>query len=127
MGLLFQEHPKAQPGGLFLFLPFFGEARGSNLQPLVYKHCTTEASYITDILSACNMQSRNPKVAPVAERLRALSLNHSNISPLCPVWVRAPHWPHVRQAKFCLRVCQVFFLGVLPFSPHLPIGPSHMS
>ena len=35
--------------------------------------------------------------------------------------------PHVRQAKFCLRVCQVVFLGVLPFSPHLLIGPSHMS
>ena len=61
--------------------------------------------------------------APVAERLRALSLNHSIISPLCLVWVRAPLWPHVRQAKFCLRVCQV----VLPFSPHLLIGPSHMS
>ena len=53
--------------------------------------------------------------------------NHSIISPLCLVWVRAPLWPHVRQAKFCLRVCQVFFLGVLPFSPHLLIGPSHMS
>ena len=30
-------------------------------------------------------------------------------------------------SKFCLRVCQVVFLGVLPFSPHLMIGPSHMS
>ena len=48
-------------------------------------------------------------------------------SRLCLVWVRAPLWPHVRQAKFCLRVCQVVFLGVLPFSPHLLIGPSHMS
>ena len=28
------------------------------------------------------------------------------------MWVRAPLWPHVRQAKFCLRVCQVVFLGV---------------
>ena len=62
--------------------------------------------------------------APVAERLRALFLNHSIISPLCLVWIRAPLWPHVRQAKFCLRVCQVVFLGVLPFSPHLLIGPS---
>ena len=44
-----------------------------------------------------------------------------------PVWVRAPLWPHVRQAKLCLRVCQVVFLGVLPLSPHLLIGPSHMS
>ena len=65
--------------------------------------------------------------APVAERLRALFLNHSIISPLCLVRVRAPLWPHVRQAKFCLRVCQVVFLGVLPFSPHLLIGPSHIS
>ena len=63
----------------------------------------------------------------VAERLRALFLNHSIISPLCLVWVRAPLWPHVRQAKFCLRMCQVVFLGVLPFSPYLMIGPSHMS
>ena len=54
------------------------------------------------------------------------ALNHSIISPLCLVWVRVPLWAHVRQAKFCLRVCQVVFLGVLPFSPHL-IGPSHMS
>ena len=56
-----------------------------------------------------------------------IPLNHSIISPLCLVWVRAPLWAHVRQAKFCLRVCQVVFLGVLPFSPHLLIGPSHMS
>ena len=65
--------------------------------------------------------------APVAERLRELFLNHLIISPLCLVWVRAPLWPHVGQAKFCLRVCQVFFLGVLKLKPHLLIGPSHMS
>ena len=57
------------------------------------------------------------KAAPVAERLRALFLNHSIILPLCLVWVQSPHWPQVRQAKFCLRMCQVFFLCVLPFSP----------
>ena len=57
------------------------------------------------------------KAAPVAERLTALFLNHSIISLLCLVWVRAPHWPHVRQAKFCLQVRQVVFLGVLLFSP----------
>ena len=55
--------------------------------------------------------------APVAELLRALFLNRSIISPLCLVWVRSPLWPHVRQAKFCLRVCQVGLLRVLPFSP----------
>ena len=31
------------------------------------------------------------------------------------------------QAKFCLRVCRVVFLGVLPFSPHLLIDSSNMS
>ena len=36
-----------------------------------------------------------------------VSFNHSIISPLCLVWVRAPHWPHVRQAKFYLRVFQM--------------------
>ena len=28
----------------------------------------------------------------MAERLRALFVNHSIISLLCLVWVRAPHW-----------------------------------
>ena len=57
--------------------------------------------------------------APVAERLSlgALFLNHLIISPLCLVWDRAPHWPHVRQTKFYLRVSQVVFHGVLSFSP----------
>ena len=54
----------------------------------------------------------------MAERLRArifdygTLLNHSIISPLCLVWVRAPHGAHVREAKFSLRVCLVFFLRV---------------
>ena len=56
------------------------------------------------------------------------ALDHSVISSLYLVpWVRGPHGIHVRQDKFCLRMCQVIFLEVLPFSPHLPIGPSHMS
>ena len=72
----------------------------------------------------------------MAERLRALFLYHSIISPLCLVLVRAPHWSHVRQAKFwshvrqakfCLRVCQVVFLGFSRFRlPQLMIGASHM-
>ena len=41
--------------------------------------------------------------------------------------ITLPALPHVTQAKICLRVCQVVFLGILPFSPHLLIGPSHMS
>ena len=60
---------------------------------------TSESDYLT-------------RAASVAERLRVLFLNHSIISPLCLVWARAPLWPHVRQAKFCLGVCQFFFLGV---------------
>ena len=28
-----------------------------------------------------------------------------------------PHWPHVRQDKFCLRVCQVVFPGYSRFAP----------
>ena len=63
--------------------------------------------------------------APMAERLRALLLNHSIISPLCLVWVRAPLWPHMRDAKFCLRVCQVVFHVGSPVFAHLLIGPSH--
>ena len=58
--------------------------------------------------------------ASVAETVRSLyfsAFNHSIISPLWLVKVRAPHWPHVRQAKFCLRVCQVVFPGYSRFPP----------
>ena len=41
--LLFREHPKAQPSRR-LFLLFLGP--GSNLRPLVYKACTTEAFFL---------------------------------------------------------------------------------
>ena len=33
----------------------------------------------------------------------------------------------MRQAKFCLLVCEEVFLRVFPFLPHLLIGLSHMS
>ena len=62
------------------------------------------------------------KEAP--SELGALFLNYLIISPFCLVWVRAQHCPHVRQAKFCSQVCELVFLGVLPF---LPIGPSRTS
>ena len=65
--------------------------------------------------------------AHVAERLRALFLNHLIISLLCLVWVRAPLWPHVRSQVLLVGVSVFFFLGVLQFSPNLLIGPSHMS
>ena len=60
--------------------------------------------------------------APVAVWVRSLyfsALNHSINSPLCLVKVRAPHWPHVRQAKFYLWVCQVVFPGYSRFAPHI--------
>ena len=46
---------------------------------------------------------------PVAERIRALFLNHSIISHAVSGVGSSLHWPHMRQAKLCLRVCQVFF------------------
>ena len=102
-----------------------------------YLFCTICFFKIYENKRLCSLCSYNSNIfnlllsitmaAPVAERLRALFLNHSIISPLCLVWVRALLWPQVRQAKFCLRVCQVVFLGDVPFSPHLLIGPSHMS
>ena len=58
--------------------------------------------------------------APVAEWVRSLyfsALNHSIISPLCLVKVRVPHWPHVGQDKFCLRVSQVVLPGYSRFAP----------
>ena len=60
--------------------------------------------------------------APVVERLRALFLNHSIISPLCLAWVRAPLWPQVLLAG----VSGGFSRGSPVFAPLL-IGPSHMS
>ena len=47
------------------------------------------------------------------------ALNHSIFSSLCLVLVRGPHQAHVRQAKFGLRVCQMVFLGIIPFLAHL--------
>ena len=45
------------------------------------------------------------------------ALNHSIISPLWPVWVRALLGSHVGQAKLCLRVSGVFFWGTPVFVP----------
>ena len=52
-------------------------------------------------------------------------LNHSIISLLCPVWVRALSDVHVGQAKVCLHVCLAVFIGVymlLQFLPNQLIG-----
>ena len=71
-----------------------------------------------------NTQVGGPRgrVVKVADFI--IALDYSIISPLWLVWVRAPHGSQVRQVKFYLRVCQVVFPGVLPFSPHLLIGSS---
>ena len=45
------------------------------------------------------------------------ALNHSVISPLCLMRVSAPHGSHIRQAKFCLWVCHVFFSKFSSFCP----------
>ena len=78
-------------------------------------HCSNSSDQKLDFLHSVYGLIANNKDNII--HYRALFLNHSIISSLCLVRVRAPHWPHVRQAKFCLRVCQVVFLWVLPFSP----------
>ena len=55
------------------------------------------------------------RVVKVADFI--IVLNHSIISQLWLVWVRAPHGSHVGQVKFCLRVCQVVFPGFSRFAP----------
>ena len=68
---------------------------------------------------------------PLGLAVKKAVFNHLIISPLCLVWVRVPHWAHVRQAKFCFQVCQLVFLWNLSFPPtdwpvsHLLIGLSH--
>ena len=42
----------------------------------------------------------------------------------CSTQLRLKFILYVRQAMFCLRVCQVVFPRVLRFSPHLPIDSS---
>ena len=44
----------------------------------------------------------NLMFAPVAERLRALFLNHSIMSPLCLVWVRGPALATCETSKILL-------------------------
>ena len=47
------------------------------------------------------------KCGPVAEWVRSLyfrALNHSIVSLLCLVYVRALHWPHVRQRESIIGV-----------------------
>ena len=82
-----------------------------------------------DLPTPCKLILSNDYVSlnESLEQLNILSFYQSvflnkAISPLCLVWVRAPLWPLVRQAKFCLRVCNAVFLGVLRLSPI-----SHMS
>ena len=59
--------------------------------------------------------------APVAERLRALFLNHSIISLLCLVLVQDPHWPHETSQVLLAGVPGGFSQGS-PVFAHLLIG-----
>ena len=63
----------------------------------------------------------------MAERLRALFLNHSIISPLCLVWGSNPALATCETSQVLLAGVPGGFSRGYPFSPHLLIGPSHMS
>ena len=93
---------------------------------IVYNEQSQFLCTLTPLTFAClpfylNKSPRG-RVVKVADFI--IALDHSIISPLWLVWVRAPHGSQVRQVKFYLRVCQVVFPWVLPFSPHLLIGSS---
>ena len=64
-----------------------------------------------------------PKVNVTFVSIRFSQVN-GMFSPLCLMWVRAQHWQHVRQAKFC--VSGGYSRGS-PIFAHLLISPSHMS
>ena len=53
----------------------------------------------------------------MAERLRALFLNHSIISPLCLEWVRAPLWPSETSQVLLAGVPGSFPRGSHVFAP----------
>ena len=53
----------------------------------------------------------------MAERLRALFLNHLNISPLCLEWVQAPLWPRETSQVLLAGVPGVFSQGSTVFAP----------
>ena len=63
---------------------------------------------------------------PRGRAVRALFLNHSIISPLCLLWVRAPLWPRETSHVLLADVPGGFSLDS-PVFAHLLIGPSHMS
>ena len=65
------------------------------------------------------------RVVKVADFI--IALDHSIISPLWLVWVRAPHGSQVRQVKFYLRVCQVVFPGYSRFRPTFWLARLDMS
>ena len=50
---------------------------------------------------------------------------HSIISPLCLVWVKAPHWARETLLSSACQYAMCLFSGVFPFSSNLLIGPSH--
>ena len=85
-----------------------------------------EANYVHLALTYTVLSNRHIILfsGPEVEQLRALFLNHSNISPLRLVWVRAPYCPHVNKPSSACGCVRCFFSGSR-FCP--PTVPSHMS
>ena len=90
-------------------------------------------TYVSNLNNKTPIKKVWDMVRKISGKSKSASYHHLNtnfnnatksIAPLWLVWVRTPHGLHVGQVMFYLRVCQVVFPGVLPFSPHLLIGSS---
>ena len=86
---------------------------------------STSNQGIAITVSSC-MFFRFSTVVPMANWLRTLN-NHSIVSLLSLMWVRASHGTSEASKVLLASVPDVFSLGFFLFSPHLLIGPSHMS
>ena len=64
-------------------------------------------------------------ITEILKAERCILMSRSN--HLCVLYGFESRTSHLRQANFYLRLCQMFFPGLLPFSPHLLIGQFHMS
>ena len=87
-----------------------------------HESCPEFYPHICHILSrklVMDLKQKNYHFSSPAGSRKAV-FRDSNIGPRIGVrmkFIRAPHRPHVRQAKFCLRVCQVVFPGYSHFAP----------
>ena len=101
----------------YMYIQTPGPANQFIFQDNVYVTVCAKLSEADDVQNACSLMA-----APVAERLRALLLNHS----LSGVG-SSPALATCETSQVLLAGVPGVFLGILPFSPHLLIGPSHMS